>query len=74
MGLPQRDPRARTAFTHFSPPRGRRGPDGRWRLQNRHAGRTFFELETVGQPSRWNTLRALRVLAWYERARVSAPS
>jgi hypothetical protein len=25
-------------------------------------GKTFFELETVGQPSRWNTLRALRVL------------
>ncbi len=37
--------------------------DGRWSLQNRHPGKTFFEMETVGEPSRWNTLRALRVLA-----------
>ena len=44
----------------------RRAADGRWPLQNRHAGKTFFELETVGQPSRWNTLRALRVLAWWK--------
>jgi hypothetical protein len=28
-------------------------------------GKTFFELETVGQPSRWNALRALRVLNWW---------
>jgi hypothetical protein len=46
----------------------RRDPRGRWILQNRHPGKTFFELERVGQPSRWNTLRALRVLKWYERA------
>jgi hypothetical protein len=49
--------------------RKRRGVDGRWRLQNRHPGSTFFELETVGRPSRWNTLRALRILDWYEGAR-----
>jgi hypothetical protein len=46
----------------------RRTEQGTWVLQNRHPGRTFFELETVGKPSRWNTLRALRVLRWYERA------
>jgi hypothetical protein len=40
--------------------------DGRWALQNRHPGRTFFELEQIGRPSRWNTLRALRVREWYE--------
>ena len=40
--------------------------DGRWPLQNRHPGRTFFEMETPGKPSRWNTLRALRVLKWWE--------
>ena len=40
---------------------------GRWLLQNRHPGRTFFELEKPGQESRWNTLRALRVLRWWER-------
>ncbi len=49
----------------------KRTSDGRWMLQNRHPGRTFFELETVGRPSRWNTLRALRVLQWFEDARVA---
>jgi len=39
--------------------------DGRWLLQNRHPGRTFFEIEKVGEPSRWNTLRAMRVLKWW---------
>jgi hypothetical protein len=43
----------------------RRKPDGCWVLQNRYPGRTFFELETPSQPSRWNTLRALRVLRWW---------
>jgi hypothetical protein len=47
----------------------RRAAAGRWLLQNRHPGATFFELETVGQPSRWNTLRALRVLRWHDRVR-----
>ena len=41
--------------------------DGTWVLQNRHSGKTFFEMERVGKPSRWNTLRALRVLCWFER-------
>lgn len=41
--------------------------DGRWPLQSRHPGRTFFEMETVGQPSRWNTLRALRVFIWNDK-------
>lgn len=44
----------------------KRKPDGRWLLQNRHSGKTHFEMERVGQPSRWNTLRALRVLKWWE--------
>lgn len=39
--------------------------EGKWLLQNRHPGRTFFEMEQVGEPSRWNTLRALRVLKWW---------
>ena len=43
----------------------RRDADGKWNLQNRHAGRYYFELEVVGKPSRWNTLRALRVLKWW---------
>ncbi len=41
--------------------------EGPWKLQNRHPGRTFFELEQVGKPSRWNTLRALRILRWWNK-------
>lgn len=44
-----------------------RGEDGRWTLQHSFPGKTYFELERRGAPSRWNTLRALRVLAWWER-------
>ncbi|MBI5880114.1 MAG: hypothetical protein HZB53_20895 [Chloroflexi bacterium] len=44
-----------------------RASDGRWSLQNTYTGKTFFELERRGAPSRWNTLRALRVLKWWER-------
>lgn len=40
--------------------------DGRWTLQNRYRGKTYFELERLGAPSRWDTLRALRVLKWWE--------
>lgn len=43
----------------------KRAPDGRWPLEARYPGAMPVELgETVGQPSRWITLRALRVLAW----------
>jgi hypothetical protein len=45
--------------------RDKRRPDGRWPLENTHAGAVHFPLEDGdGAPSRWNTLRALRVLAW----------
>ena len=47
--------------------RQRRRDDGRWILQNRYPGKTFFEMEKLGEPSRWNTLRALRVLKWWEQ-------
>lgn len=43
----------------------RRRPDGRWKLENQYRGKTYFDMERVGAPSRWNTLRALRVLAWW---------
>jgi len=43
----------------------RRQPDGRWLLPDGYRGVTFFEMERTGQPSRWNTLRALRVLRWW---------
>jgi hypothetical protein len=42
--------------------------DGRWLLENTHPGRVHFPMdEGDGKPSRWNTLRALRVLAWAGR-------
>ncbi len=46
--------------------RERRGDDGRWTLPSAYRGKTWFDLEAVGEPSRWNTLRALRVLKWWE--------
>jgi len=39
--------------------------DGRWTLQHSYKGKTYFEMERPGSPSRWNTLRALRVLKWW---------
>jgi hypothetical protein len=46
----------------------RRNPDGRWPAYRPWAGRVFFDLEKTGEPSRWNTLRALRVLSWWEKS------
>lgn len=47
----------------------KRTPDGRWLLENTHPGRVHFDMdEGDGKPSRWNTLRALRVLAWAGKA------
>jgi hypothetical protein len=40
----------------------KRSNDGMWPLQANHPGKTHFEMESVGRSSRWNTLRALRVL------------
>jgi hypothetical protein len=49
--------------------RQKRQADGRWPLENTHPGAVHFELEDGdGQPSRWNTLRALRVLKWWDEA------
>ena len=45
-----------------------RRSDGRWALQNPHAGEVHFDMdERADEPSRWNTLRALRVLNWAGR-------
>ena len=44
----------------------KRDADGRWPLETRHPGAMPVELdEGEGRPSRWNTLRAMRVLDWY---------
>jgi hypothetical protein len=44
----------------------KRTPEGRWKLETKHPAKVFFEMEKVGKESRWNTLRALRVLKWWE--------
>ena len=49
--------------------RSKEQPDGTWLLENTHPGKVHFALEDGdNRPSRWNTLRALRVLSWYERS------
>jgi len=51
----------------------RRQADGRWLLERAYDEALDLPFgESAGEPSRWNTLRALRVLRWYERARPPA--
>jgi hypothetical protein len=46
----------------------RRQADGRWLLDRAYDEALALPFgESAGEPSRWNTLRALRVLRWYER-------
>jgi hypothetical protein len=46
----------------------KRDSDGLWPLETRYPGLISIEMdEGEGQPSRWNTLRALRVLNWFQR-------
>jgi len=50
----------------------KRNSDERWPLENTHPGRVHFGMdEGDGRPSRWNTLRAMRVLAWYGKDRLA---
>ncbi len=39
--------------------------NGHWPLNAPWPGLVYFHLEETGRPSRWNTLRALRVLKWW---------
>lgn len=58
------DPRLGEAIDHL---RTRRTADGTWPIDWSPGGRVWFELEDgPGQPSRWITLRALRVLRWWD--------
>jgi hypothetical protein len=61
-----RDPRLADAIGLVQ---GKRDADGRWPLEHAYHGKTYFTMERLGAPSRWNTLRALRVLQWWERAK-----
>jgi len=40
--------------------------DRTWPLQCKHCGQTHFDMGKTGEPDRWNTLRALRVLKHFE--------
>lgn len=44
----------------------KRRKDDRWPLQAKHPGQTHFDMEKTGKPSRWNTLRAMRVLRHFQ--------
>lgn len=58
------DPRVAEAIDWL---RSKQQADGTWLLENTHAGAVHFTLDAGdGQPSRWNTLHALRVLRWYD--------
>jgi len=59
-----RDPRLSEAIDIV---RSRRRADGRWPAEYTYKGKTYFNLERTGAPSRWNTLRAIRVLKWWDR-------
>jgi hypothetical protein len=58
------DPRLGEAARHV---RSRRLEDGTWLLDWRPGGRVWFEMDPgADEPSRWVTLRAMRVLSWWE--------
>jgi hypothetical protein len=44
----------------------KRNQDGTWNLNAKHPGQVHIEMEKAGKPSRWNTLRAIRVLKHFE--------
>jgi hypothetical protein len=49
--------------------RADRRPDGTWLQERRHPGRVWFEVDVpVGEPSKWLTFYATRVLAWWDEA------
>jgi hypothetical protein len=60
----ERDPRLQESIEMLV---SRRRPDGRWPVQQKHQALVYFDMEKTGGPSRWNTLRALRVLRWWNK-------
>ncbi|WP_120005087.1 squalene cyclase [Nesterenkonia muleiensis] len=60
------DPRLAGAVERL---RSRQQPEGTWQLDKTYRGRSWFQMDpSAGQPSRWITLKALRVLRWWESA------
>jgi hypothetical protein len=61
------DPRMAEAIEMI---RESRRPDGTWLQARRHPGRVWFEVDSdAGEPSKWLTLYATRVLDWWDGAR-----
>jgi hypothetical protein len=58
LGLAQ-DPRLARALELV---KGKQGDDGRWKMEYTYNGKTWVDIERKGAPSKWVTLRALRVL------------
>lgn len=53
------DPRLGAAMDLVS---GKQDQQGRWKMEYTYNGKTWVDIEEKGQPSKWVTLRALRVL------------
>ena len=65
------DPRLGEAIDHV---RSRRLEDGTWLLDWSQPGRVWLHVDDgAGRPSRWVTLRAMRVLSWWDRAPSHTP-
>ena len=47
---------------------GKQDAHGRWRLENSLNGKMWVDIERRGKPSKWVTLRVLRVLQQADRA------
>jgi hypothetical protein len=59
-----RDPRTQEAIDLLHK---KRRSDEKWPVQNRYTGKVYFNMEKIDGPSRWNTLRALRILRWWQQ-------
>lgn len=46
--------------------KSKRNKDGTWNMAAAHAGQVHFDMEKAGKPSRWNTLRILRVMKHFK--------
>ena len=67
LARPEQDERCTEAIELI---REKQLPFGLWKLEQTHQGPTLFSMEGEheGFPSRWITLRALRVLRWWDAA------
>jgi hypothetical protein len=64
----QYDPRMEPALDIL---KSKQRKDQTWPLQAKHPGEVHFDMEKPGEPSRWNTLRASRVLNHYGELHIS---